>query len=113
VDNFTPRDEYLKNDLSRSNSRILKILGCKYGCHEGGRGASASVPSSYAGNGVSLDALRSRGVGLLSRLLWYDKRQFRQFLRLLVDSRDIQVGNGGQLKGCQMAYFQTKKSQFG
>lgn len=72
--------------------RILKILGCKHGCHDATRGSMIPpAPSSSAlmPNGVTIDTLRSRGIGLLSRLLWYDKKQFRQFLRLLVDSRDI------------------------
>ena len=35
------------------------------------------------------ETLRNRGVALLSRLLWYDKKQFRQFLANLVESRDL------------------------
>jgi hypothetical protein len=79
--------------------RILKVLGCKFGCHENNRGSgfhsSAPPPPPSSGycslsNGITVETLRSRGVGLLSRLLWYDKRQFRQFFRILVETRDIQ-----------------------
>ena len=75
------------------------MLGCKLGCHELNRGSGfhsgippPPLPSSMycpSSNGVTVETLRSRGVGLMSRLLWYDKRQFRQFLKVLVETRDI------------------------
>ena len=69
--------------------RVLKILGCKHGCHDHLRpqhkqsGVGSHVPTS------TTETLRNRGVALLSRLLWYDKKQFRHFVASLVDSRDL------------------------
>ena len=69
--------------------RVLKILGCIHGCHEhcrppGGQGGvGAQVPIAKA------DTLRHRGVALLSRLLWYDKKQFKQFVTSMTDDRDL------------------------
>ena len=69
--------------------RVLKILGCNYGCHE-----SLRPPGGVGGVGVqvpisNVETLRNRGVALLSRLLWYDKKQFKQFLAMMADNRDL------------------------
>ena len=37
----------------------------------------------------STETLRNRGVALLSRLLWYDKKQFKQFMATLAENRDL------------------------
>ena len=69
--------------------RILKILGCPHGCHDMARpsrgqgGVGSQVPVS------SVETLRHRGMALLSRLLWYDKKQFKQFVSNLSEERDL------------------------
>ena len=70
--------------------RVLKILGCKHGCHDGMRAPVRQQSSVGSQIPISTcETLRNRGVALLSRLLWYDKKQFRQFLANLVESRDL------------------------
>ena len=74
--------------FSFSFFRVLKILGCKHGCHDylrstGNRGVGGHLNIS------SIETLRSRGEALLSRLLWYDKKQFRQFIMMLVENREL------------------------
>ena len=68
--------------------RILKILGCKLGCHDASRPQTMHLIGGHLTT-ASIETLRSRGEALLSRLLWYDKKQFKQFVAMLVESRDI------------------------
>ena len=40
-------------------------------------------------SGGDISALRTRGVAILSRLLWYDKKQFKAYLTLCVETKTI------------------------
>ena len=69
-------------------SRVLKNLGCKNGCHDSMRPTGHGVGGGHL-TISTVETLRSRGEALLSRLLWYDKKQFRQFIGMLVVNRDL------------------------
>ena len=69
--------------------RVLKNLGCKNGCHDSMRPTGHGVGGGHL-TISTVETLRSRGEALLSRLLWYDKKQFRQFIGMLVVNRDLQ-----------------------
>ena len=40
-------------------------------------------------SGGDISSLRARGVAILSRLLWYDKKQFKAYLTMFVESKSI------------------------
>lgn len=84
--------------------RLLRIFGCPHqGCPQfnpapGGTNSGNSLhapPSgSLGGSGSNLaggghEALRSQAISLLSRLLWYDKGQFKKFIGILVNTREM------------------------
>lgn len=90
--------------------RLLKIFGCPHGCvmqqpsllqqqqhQQQQQQQQASFEGSQAPNGAgggvkpcpNLEAQRTKAISLLSRLLWYDKAQFKRFICILVNTRDI------------------------
>ena len=40
-------------------------------------------------SGGDISALRARGVAILSRLLWYDKKQFKSYLQMFVETKSV------------------------
>jgi hypothetical protein len=40
-------------------------------------------------SGGDISALRARGIAILSRLLWYDKKQFKAYLTMFVETKSI------------------------
>lgn len=77
--------------------RLLKMFGCPHPvCASGTTAGDAhtlgpptlGMPLGPLGSTTS-DLLRSQATTLLSRLLWYDKKQFRRFVCVLVNTRDV------------------------
>lgn len=64
-------------DLTLPCCRVLRHLGCPFGCEEGQRGAPA-------------DFLRSQGQSILAKLQRSSQRQFGAFLRQLVRLQPLQ-----------------------
>ena len=71
------------------NFRVLKVLGCQHGCHNSIRPGQHSMAANTTPSGGDISALRTRGVAILSRLLWYDKKQFKAYLTLCVETKTI------------------------
>ena len=72
-----------------SCSRVLKVLGCQHGCHNSIRPGQHSMAANTTPSGGDISALRARGVAILSRLLWYDKKQFKSYLTMFVETKSI------------------------
>ena len=70
-------------------SRVLKVLGCQNGCHNSIRPGQHSMAANTTPSGGDISSLRARGVAILSRLLWYDKKQFKAYLTMFVESKSI------------------------
>lgn len=69
--------------------RILKILGCQFGCHNPLRGGHLQAFQQTTPSGNNIEVLRVKGVALLSRLLWYDKKQFKHYLSVMIESKQL------------------------
>ena len=69
--------------------RVLKVLGCQNGCHNSIRPGQHSMAANTTPSGGDISALRARGVAILSRLLWYDKKQFKGYLTMFVETKSI------------------------
>ena len=67
--------------------RVLKVLGCQNGCHNSIRPGQHSMAANTTPSGGDISALRARGVAILSRLLWYDKKQFKAYLTMFVETK--------------------------
>ena len=71
------------------NFRVLKVLGCQHGCHNSIRPGQHSMAANTTPSGGDISALRARGVAILSRLLWYDKKQFKSYLQMFVETKSV------------------------
>ena len=73
--------------------RLLKLFGCTHnGCASHtplGESSSLGPPPPSSTAPAPTDLLRAQAVSLLSRLMWYDKNQFKKFITLLVQTREI------------------------
>lgn len=73
--------------------RMLKLFGCPHmSCPFSSSPAIENAPNLTAnlgGGGLRNEALRMQAISLLSRLMWYDKDQFRRFICILVNTREI------------------------
>ena len=69
--------------------RVLKVLGCQHGCHDSFRPGQHSMAANTTPSGGDISALRARGVAILSRLLWYDKKQFKSYLQMFVETKSV------------------------
>ena len=69
--------------------RVLKALGCQHGCHNSIRPGHHSIAANTTPSGGDVSALRARGIAILSRLLWYDKKQFKAYLTMFVETKPI------------------------
>lgn len=74
---------------NRPNFRVLKVLGCQHGCHNSIRPGQHSMAANTTPSGGDISALRARGIAILSRLLWYDKKQFKAYLTMFVETKPI------------------------
>ncbi len=77
---------------------MLKIFGCPHATCSSTNPATANAAAAATAAHMGLDvdggrapteALRVQAISLLSRLMWYDKRQFKGFLGVLVQTRDV------------------------
>ncbi|XP_023346426.1 protein unc-80 homolog [Eurytemora carolleeae] len=86
VNKDTKQDEEGKNDLDSMSPhslimdisvRILVLLGCPHNCLE----RNSDPPSPK---------LRIHCMSLLSRLLWFNKKEFKAFISLIISHRSVQ-----------------------
>ena len=70
--------------------RLLKLFGCPHsGCPSFYHDSQNHLPTGLS-TVSPMEPLRLQAISLLSRLLWYDKDQFKRFISILVNTREIQ-----------------------